>query len=89
VEWLAIRGFEHVPHTMLAELMQFDMLYWPIAQTEQVWHVVLVVMPVPVEYSPLWHVVHEAEDVTVIPDEYLPDWQEAHWLLLETAWPVE
>ena len=72
-------------HTMLAELMQLDTLYWPVTQTEQLWHVVLVVMPAPVEYSPVWHVVHEAEELTVIPDEYVPDWQAMQSVVLVAA----
>ena len=74
---------------MLADEMQLDTLYWPIVQTEQVWHVVLVVMPAPVEYRPVWHVVHETDELTVIPDEYVPDWQDAQLVVLVAARPVE
>ena len=87
--WAASNGLVHALHTMLAELLQLDTLYWPIVHTEQVWHVVLVVIPAPVEYCPAWHVVHEAEELTVIPDEYVPDRQDTQSVVLVAASPVE
>ena len=87
--WTTFNGSVHAPHTMLADEMQLDTLYWPIVHTEQVWHVVLVVIPAPVEYRPVWHVVHEAEELTVIPDEYVPDRQDTQSVVLVAASPVE
>lgn len=51
-------GRAQAPHTILAELLQLDTLYWPTAHTEQLVHAKPVFMPSPVEYVPDWQVVH-------------------------------
>ena len=43
---------------MFAEAMQLDTLYWPVVQTEQLVQFETAVTPDPVEYVPVWQVVH-------------------------------
>ena len=65
-------GLVQAPHTILAELLHLDTLYWPIEQIEQLVQVKLSVMPNPVEYVPDWQVVHAAWELTAALDEYVP-----------------
>ena len=51
-------GLAQAPHTILAELLQLDTLYWPVVQVEQLVHTEPAVMPSPVEYVPDWQGVH-------------------------------
>ncbi len=48
-----ITGSGQVSHTILAELLQLDTLYWPSEHVEQFWQ---VVAPVCVAYVPAEHV---------------------------------
>jgi hypothetical protein len=65
-------GVEQFPHTILAELMQLDTLYWPIEQVEQLVHANPVFMPNPVEYVPDWQVLHNPCRVYPSPVPYVP-----------------
>ena len=57
-EWFETTGLAQGPHTVLAELLQLDTLYWPIAHTEQGVHVVDTTAPEAVEYVPVPQRVH-------------------------------
>lgn len=74
---------------MFAEEMQLDTLYWPVAQTEQLVQFETAVIPDPVEYVPVWQVVHDVGELAAVADRYVPGWQAVQFVLLETARPVE
>lgn len=74
---------------MFAEEMQLDTLYWPVAQTEQLVQFETAVIPDPVEYVPVWQVVHDVGELAAISDRYVPGWQAVQSALLETPRPVE
>jgi hypothetical protein len=52
-------------------------------------HVTPALAPDAVEYVPCWQFWQAEDRLAPVPVWYVPAWQEAHWLLLETAWPVE
>jgi hypothetical protein len=74
---------------MFAEEMQLDTLYWPVAQTEQLVQFETAVIPDPVEYVPVWQVVHDVGELAAISDRYVPGWQAVQLMMLETPRPVE
>ncbi len=78
-------GFAQAPQVTLLEELQLDMMYWPIKQVEQVWHVALMGMAVPVEYVPAWQSVHWPELLAPVMDWYVPDWQD--WQVLTVVEP--
>ncbi len=60
--------------------------YFPVKQLA---HVTPALAPDAVEYVPCWQFWQAEDRLAPVPVWYVPAWQEAHWLLLETAWPVE
>ena len=79
----------HASHTIFAALLQFDTLYWPIAHTEQLVQVEMVVMPNPVEYLPVWHVWQAREEFAPVPVWNVPAWQSVQFVFVMAARPVE
>ena len=61
----------------------------PYFPTQQLAHVSPPLAPDAVEYVPDWQFWQAEDRLAPVPVWYVPAWQEAHWLLLETAWPVE
>ena len=86
--WSSLIGIAQAPHTILAELMQLDTLYWPVVQVAQLVHIELVVMPNPVEYVPVWQVVQCIALEAARPVENVPAMQEIHLLDEVSPLPV-